>query len=179
MEVIFILSKYPDELKQEVINKYLEGKGSPKSLGHEFRIPWHTIQNWVDNQRNGKPGLTKHFKTQYDYQFKLMVVNDYLSGGKSYSELSAKYSIYPRTSINNWVTSYKKFGDNGLMSKPKGRPTNKPTKVTTSVNKTNDQLSEKELRDKVERLEIENAYLKALRALAISPNSQIEPKSKQ
>ena len=39
--------KYSVELKNEIINKYFEGKYTPRSLGKEYGIRSKTIETWI------------------------------------------------------------------------------------------------------------------------------------
>ena len=50
---------------------------------------------------------------KYSFEFKRMVVNDYLGGQGGWNYLSQKYSL-TRSLIQRWVSSYRHFGDDGL-----------------------------------------------------------------
>ena len=40
-------NKYNVELKNEILNKYLESKGTPRTLGQEYGISKETIKTWI------------------------------------------------------------------------------------------------------------------------------------
>ena len=40
-------NKYSIELKNEILNKYLEGKGTTRTLGQEYGISKGTIKTWI------------------------------------------------------------------------------------------------------------------------------------
>ena len=40
-------NKYSIELKKEILNKYLEGKGTTRTLGQEYGISKGTIKTWI------------------------------------------------------------------------------------------------------------------------------------
>ena len=40
-------NKYSDDLKQEIIQKYIDGKGSARSLGREYGISYKTVDNMI------------------------------------------------------------------------------------------------------------------------------------
>ena len=40
-------NKYSVELKQEIVQKYLDGKGTARSLGKEYGISYKTIDNMI------------------------------------------------------------------------------------------------------------------------------------
>ncbi|MBR1936395.1 MAG: transposase [Bacilli bacterium] len=71
--------KYSDELKQEIVQKYLDGNGSSRSLGKEYSISYKTIENMIyrykhpelkTGKRRGRPkesNLTKEdWKERYE-----------------------------------------------------------------------------------------------------------------
>ena len=53
-------NKYSNELKNEILSKYFEGKGSAKSLGKEYGISYRTIDTWLHKIRH--PGLVSGAK---------------------------------------------------------------------------------------------------------------------
>ncbi|WP_110926942.1 helix-turn-helix domain-containing protein [Bacillus massiliglaciei] len=54
---------------------------------------------------------------KYSKETKLRIVREYLSGSLSYHQLAQKYGIPNRTSIQNWVRSYKEYGEAGIERK--------------------------------------------------------------
>ena len=54
---------------------------------------------------------------KYSFEFKLKVVNDYLSGKGGYRALAGKYQGPTRGQITRWVNAYKQFGVDGLKRK--------------------------------------------------------------
>ena len=72
-------NKYSDELKGEIIQKYLDGKGTAKSLGKEYGISYKTIDTMIyrfrhpelkTGNKRGRPkekDLTKEdYKERYE-----------------------------------------------------------------------------------------------------------------
>lgn len=55
---------------------------------------------------------------KYSYEFKLKVVQEYLTGPKGYKLLARKYQISDESSIKNWVKNYNKFGAEGITVRP-------------------------------------------------------------
>ena len=51
---------------------------------------------------------------KYSFEFKLKVVNEYLSGEGGVTFLKAKYHVSSRSQIEKWINSYKEFGAEGL-----------------------------------------------------------------
>lgn len=56
---------------------------------------------------------------KYSYEFKLKVVNDYLSGSGGYSYICKKYCIPQDIIVRRWVDSYQAFGEDALRRKRK------------------------------------------------------------
>lgn len=54
--------KYTIELRKEILQKYLEGKGSAGSLAKEHGISENTIWNWIRKSRQGKDIFVDHRK---------------------------------------------------------------------------------------------------------------------
>ena len=55
--------------------------------------------------------------SKYNDEFKLKVVQEYLSGSLGYTLLAKKYDIPSETAIKNWVKAYQSFGVEGIMRK--------------------------------------------------------------
>ena len=45
-------NKYSIELKNEILNKYLEGKGTTRTLGQEYGISKGTIKTWIRKSKH-------------------------------------------------------------------------------------------------------------------------------
>lgn len=56
------------------------------------------------------------FMTKYSEEFKLMVVQEYLSGSIGYRAIAKKYGIGD-SPLRRWVRAYKEFGRNSLLVK--------------------------------------------------------------
>lgn len=54
---------------------------------------------------------------KYSYEFKLKIVQEYLSGKLGYQALSNKYDISHHHLIQTWVSNYQRFGAEGLKPK--------------------------------------------------------------
>lgn len=51
---------------------------------------------------------------KYSFEFKMMVVNEYLNGQGGYTYLGDKYGIN-RCIIKRWIHNYNQFGEEGIM----------------------------------------------------------------
>ena len=181
------MSKYSFEFKKMVVNEYLIGKGSTYELAKKFHIgnnDHKQIVRWVASYNTfGDDGLRRSRKqTTYSFEFKLHVVELYLSSEVSYQELALSQGINNPTLISMWVNNYRTNGPDALRPRKKGRKklldSKKTTKTTVqSVNETSVDTSAehvKELESELLKLRIENAYLKELRRLRLEEEALLK-----
>ena len=131
---------------------------------------------WVASYREfGKDGLLRSRKNNnYPFQFKISVVELYLSSEVSYKDLALSQGINNPSLVARWVNDYRTAGPDALRPKKKGR---KKTLDINSVNNPSEINEEKtvdtsiehvqELENELLKLRIENAYLKELRRLRL------------
>ena len=124
----------------------------------------------------GKKG--QKFK-KYSPEFKLSVIIDMLENHLNYHETARKYNLGDpkrsgaRLNIKRWERIYLEKGAEGLMAECRGRKTSdkhKPQeKLAPENEKQQDETDELEqLRKRNRYLEMENEYLKKLRALVLA-----------
>ena len=157
----------------KVVKEYLETNISYKSLLEKYELSHHEIvKRWVNAYKSqGYEGLkVKRENTQYTLEFKLNVVNLYLTGEMSYQSLANKLKINNPSIITRWVTEYREKGIEGLRPKKRGRPSkmtktpkkSKDTKLELSSQSTNEEdnsLNEAQLKEKIKKLEERNYWL--------------------
>lgn len=167
------MAKYSTEFKIKLVKEYLESNISYKSLSDKYCIPSEkVIKTWVNTYKiQGYEGLkVKRENTQYTLEFKLNVVNLYLTGEMSYQSLANELKINNPSMITRWVNDFRKKGVEGLRSKKRGRPSKmskstkklKNTKVESSANITNSEnesLTQAQLKEKIKKLEEKNYWL--------------------
>lgn len=167
------MAKYRTELKIKVVKEYLEGNISYPQISDKYCIPSETIiRKWVNAYKSqGYEGLkVKRKNTQYTLEFKLNVVNLYLTGEMSYQSLANELKINNPSMIARWVKDFREKGIEGLKPKKRGRPSKMPksqkkskdTKVNSSTNLTkleNDSLTQAQLKEKIKKLEEKNYWL--------------------
>lgn len=155
------MAKYSTEFKMKVVKEYLETNISYKSLSEKYKLSHQEIvKRWVNAYKSqGYEGLkVKRKNTQYTLEFKLNVVNLYLTGEMSYQSLANELKINNPPIIARWVKEFREEGIEGLKPKKRGRPSNMPNKdknekIKNKSNKTKEELSE------LENLRKENYYL--------------------
>ena len=167
------MAKYSTEFKMKVVKEYLESNISYRSLSDKYCIPSKIVViNWVNAYKSqGYEGLkVKRKNTQYALEFKLNVVNLYLTGEMSYQSLANELKINNPSIITRWVKDFREKGIEGLKPKKRGRPSTMPksqnksknTKIesTTNIsNLENQSLTEAQLKEKIKKLEERNYWL--------------------
>ncbi len=181
------MAKYSFEFKKMVVKEYLEGKGSTRELARKFHIGNNDnkqVGNWVAAYNElGDDGLRRsRKKTIYPFEFKLRMVELYLSSEVSYQELALSQGISNSALIAKWVTDFRNCGPDALRPRKKGR------KLTVNLNKDKkisvqhvdekpvDTSTEhvKQLEDELLKLRIENAFLKELRRLRLEEEALLK-----
>ena len=157
------MGKYSSELKLEVVNYYLKGNGYEATAKH-FGIPaFDTVRKWVKKyEEHGVKGLLKNQKTSYSGEFKQNVIEYMHTNHLSYQETAIHFNIAGAEVINRWERIYYEEGPQALYEERRGRNKNmssKPRKKKLSKE------NEEDLIEEVQRLRMENAYLKKLQAL--------------
>jgi len=126
---------YSKELKQQVINDYLNGVDSLDGLVIKYDISTHQIvRQWIikynkgieikDYDPKGDVYTMKSRKTTLEER--LEIVNYVLDNNNDYKGAADKYSV-PYANIYKWVKKYNESGEDGL-SDSRGRPSSKEPK---------------------------------------------------
>ena len=155
------MAKYKTEFKMKVVKEYLEGIVSYKDLAKKYSIPDKSnVRRWVNAyEYQGYDGLkVKRKNNNYSLDFKLNVVNLYLTGEMSYQNLANEFKINNLSIIARWVTEFREEGIEGLKAKKRGRPSNMPS-TDKNKNLKNKNSKIKEDLSELENLRKENYYL--------------------
>lgn len=167
------MAKYSTEFKIKIVKEYLKGNISFKKLAEKYQLAHQEIvKRWVNAYKSqGYEGLkVKRQNTQYSLEFKLNVVNLYLTGEMSYQSLANELKINNPSIIARWVKDFREKGIEGLEPKKRGRPSKMPKlpkkskdiKIDSSANLTNlenNSLTEAQLKEKIKKLEEQNYWL--------------------
>lgn len=181
----FFMAKYTFEFKKHIVMDYINGGGGTQFLAKKYGIPNHSqLQRWVASYKKfGDAGLMRSRKNnKYTFEFKLHVVELYLSTEVSYQELALSQGINNSLLITKWVNDFRIAGLDALRPKKKGR---KKTLDSKNKDKTVVQSTEviqvdtsagyvKQLEDELLKLRIENAYLKELRRLRLEEETLLK-----
>ena len=179
------MAKYSFEFKKQIILEYLSGGGGSNFLAKKYGVPQgKTVRNWINIYKEfGDDGLRRsREKKNYSFEFKLHVVELYLSSEASYQDLAISQGINNHAMIAKWVNDFRIAGPDALRPKKKGRKKtlNSKNNAKTVVQSTEaiqvDASAEhvKELEDELLKLRIENAYLKELRRLRLEEEALLK-----
>lgn len=154
------MGKFSFEDKMKAVQDYLEGKESFRDIGKRIGIDHKSIANWVAlYNEHGPDGLILRY-TNYSAEFKIDVLNYMNEKGTSLLDTAAIFNIPSPSTILQWQKVLEEQGIDALTLKKRGRPSmNKNTKKKQPVEGSQELLAE------IDRLKMENAYLKKLNAL--------------
>ena len=178
------MAKYSYEFKQKVVQAYLNGEGGCEYLSKKYNVShYETVRRWVKAYKEfGSNGLTRSRQNKnYSFQFKLSVVELYLSSEVSYQELALSQGIHNQSLVARWVNEFRLAGPDALRPKKKGRKKILDIREFKKSSKSNEEKPVdtsaehiKELEDELLKLRIENAYLKELRRLRIEEEALLK-----
>ena len=167
------MAKYSFEFKVKVVEEYLNGHESTRSLERKYGVHHADVQKWINNyKRFGEESLRRSRKKQvYTTEFKLHVIELYLSSELSYRQLAIQMGIPDSALIARWMNEYRAAGPEALIPKKKGRKrTMDKGKIIQDINDGNS-VNQKELLKQLQeenlKLRIENAFLKEVRRLRL------------
>jgi transposase len=179
------MQKYSFELKKKVVDAYFKGEGGYIYLAAKYGVKnKRQVLNWVHYyEKLGDDGLRRSRGNKtYSFEFKLHVVELYLTSEVSYQELALAQGINNNSLVSKWVNDFKIAGPDALRPKKKGRKKSMDSKkehtpIAQSVDVTPIDTSAehvKQLEDELLKLRIENAYLKELRRLRLEEEALLK-----
>ncbi|ANU22935.1 transposase [Planococcus donghaensis] len=155
------MAKFKVEDKIRAVREYLTGHDSMNEVAKRYGVNKRGFHQWIElYQHHGVEGLMKRY-TNYTPEFKMDVLNFMNDTGASPMKAAAVFNIPSRTTVMKWEKALDQSGMDALISKQRGHPSMKEkSKKPVSPKKPTESLQEE-----VERLRMENAYLKKLNAL--------------
>ncbi len=159
------LTKFTKEEKIKAVKRYLEGNAGCHTIATEIGVHVSNLQYWVKKyQYHGELAFVKSYQ-KYTAQYKINVLNYMNEQGTSIFETAARFNLSTDSILWNWKNDFITQGMDALEPKKKGRQSmtkDKQPKVTKQVPTEG---SVEALQAELERLRMENAYLKKLNAL--------------
>lgn len=156
--------KYSDELKIEIVEKYLKENISTKQLAKEYYIGSEAdIKKWIAMyEHHGVRGLCT-VNGSYTGNFKVYVVEYMQRTGASIRQTAAYFNIPSHPTVASWQRIYNTEGKEALYEERRGRANKMNSK---KGKKPQDNKKENEdILAELKRLRMENEYLKKLNAL--------------
>ena len=160
------MSKYSFEEKYEAVQRVLDGMSIYKSA-KIMGVARAQLQRWFHLYENHGWESLRNGGASYDGAFKVMVVEYMHSNHLSYVSTAAYFGIKGNAIVAKWERIYYEEGPEGLLrKKPRGRPPKcMEKKKPVSQKKELTEETKEDLIAEVQRLRMENEYLKKLRAL--------------
>lgn len=157
------MAKYSLETKLKAVNEVLELGGSIRYVAKSLNIAKSVVERWVARYEEfGVDGLTMKSGT-YSGDFKVSVIKYIHENGVSLSKAAAHFGIPSDATVGKWERIYWEEGPQALYKDNRGRNRN-VTKDKIKKPKMDKQVEE-DLIAEVQRLRMENEYLKKLNAL--------------
>ena len=158
------MEKYETEFKLKVVESFLAGEGGAKLLARRWSVPEEKIRAWVSHYRwHGITGLRPK-RGSYTGHFKLQVLAHQDRERLSSRQVAAIYDIRNPNQVVVWRRALDDGGVAALESTRQARPM-KAQHPNPEPPDTDGARSHRALREEVERLRAEVAYLKKLQAL--------------
>ena len=160
------MSKYSFEEKFEAVQRIFDGM-SIRESARIMGVGNSLVQKWFHLYENHGWEALRNGGASYDSAFKIMVVEYMHSNHLSYVSTAAYFGIKNATHVAKWERIYYEEGPKGLLKKkPRGRPPkDMKKKDPISQKKELSEETKEDLIAEVQRLRMENEYLKKLRAL--------------
>ena len=120
----FFMAKYDYEFKKKIVNAYMNGEGGKQFLANKYGVKSSSnVMKWVNAFKSfGEEGLMRSRKNEtYTFEFKLHVIELYLSTEVSYQELALSVGINNPPLMAKWVNDFRIAGPDTLRPKRKGR----------------------------------------------------------
>ena len=177
------MAKYGYRFKKKLVLEYLKNRESYSYISRKYGIASDSqLRTWVAAYKSfGDEGLKRSRSCKfYSFEEKLSVVESYLTSECSYQETALRMGINNPSMVARWVSEFKTAGSDALRPHQKGRQKTlselqtdkeksqgKQTVVDSSIEHV------KELEGELQRLRLENAFLKELRRLRLEDEAKM------
>ena len=154
--------KYSTEFKLKVVKEYLEGNScGTNTIAAKYGIPLSPLKRWIKLYQFGGAEALEKVQRTYSGDFKVSVVEYMHQNSMSINMTASIFGIQSDATVAKWERIYYEQGKEALYEERRGRskPMPKKKKTIKEVNSNEDLLAE------VQRLRMENEYLKKLNAL--------------
>ena len=157
---VHYLTKFNDEVRIRAIQ--LLDEGFPvRAVARELGVGHNTVRNWRNRYQSGGYDQLLKKRQHYTAEFKLEAITYRREKRLSYAQAAVDLCILNESTLYVWEKLYIEQGMDGLQDTRKGRTPTMPKQEKSKQLMTREQ----ELEAENERLKMENAYLKKLKAL--------------
>lgn len=157
---------YTTEIKLKAVQMYRRGKGST-AIGRKLGVHQSQVQRWVNlYNANGAEGLSSHNR-YVPVEKKKEVVREVLDKCLSCEQTALNHGV-GRSSLARWVAMVRQSGDIGVLER-------RERKTGTKMGRPRKHEPQTEL----EKLKLENEYLKAEVALLKKMQALLDSKKAQ
>ena len=156
------MSKYSFEEKLEAVLRVVNDGMGCKSSARILGVHYAMVEKWVNLYKAHGSNALKNGGASYTGEFKTKVVEYMHANSLSLRATAAKFCVKSPSNVAKWEQIYYEEGPEALYRSNRGRP----RKMSSSKSKKEMNAETKEdLIAEVQRLRMENEYLKKLNAL--------------
>jgi transposase len=175
------MGKYSEQKKLAATEEYCRGRFGLREVARRHRVNFASLRLWAAAYRvHGARGVRRKARKFYSAEFKLNVLRRMNAEMLSQRQAAALFNIRRRDIIGAWKRAYEIGGVAALSPHSRSRLKPMAKKAETESDEVDDKTrTRKQLLEELDRLRMENAYLKKLAALAQldEPAHDREPKS--
>jgi transposase len=159
------MAKYSTDFKIKVAQHYLKSGGGARKTAAHFGIDHGTVRKWCSLYKLHGPGaFTKRSQT-YSVEEKLRILQRMEKESWSTRQASAYFNIPTPYTVQSWLKRYNEGGADALVNRRRGRTLSKKKKPPSPGGRPVEGMTSEEMRQELEYLRAENAYLKKQEAL--------------
>ena len=159
------MAKFSTDFKIKVAQYHLESGGGARKTAVHFGIDHGTVRRWCSLYAlHGPEGLSKHSQT-YSVEDKLRILERMRQESWSIRQTCAYFNIPTHSTVQNWLKRYNKGGADALVSRRRGPTMPKKNKTPSPGGGPVEAMTPEEMRQELEYLRAENAFLKKQEAL--------------
>lgn len=163
------MTKYSFKDKINVLLDYKQERMSQTEYAQKIGVTKAQFQYWLRlYELHGEEGLQSTTYTNYSAAFKLDVLNFMAQSGTSSMDTAAIFKLSSFTMVYDWKKNFEAGGLDALEPKKKGRPSMTKNNQEKPKKQVPTEGSVEALQAELERLRMENAYLKKLNAFVQS-----------
>ena len=152
------MGKYETSFKLKVVESFLAGDGGAKLLARRWSVPEEKVRTWVSHFRQHGITALQPKRGAYTADFKLQVLRHQDRDQLSSRQVAAIYDIRNPNQVVVWRRVLDGGGVSALEDKRRTPPM-KPRKSSSEPPDPDSACSSHALREEVERLRAEVAYL--------------------